>query len=468
MVVSDQNDPTETVNTETMGISDQNGPSTNENTETIRISDENCPTTNGISTEIVKSKRNVKVFRARQKTVKGVPPEIANDPKLLAAIEEKLPGNYDFEIPKTVHRCQQFEKGALVVLQMPEGLQRFAGGVAELLEEFAGVAVMVAADVAYGACCVDDVAAKMLGASLLVHYGHSCLVPNERNSVPAVLYVFVDIKFDTLHLVDKIKAVFPVSTPLALVSIVQFVASLQRLAVVLRQGGYDVLVPQTRPLSPGEVLGCTSPPLPSHPRYTVLALGDGRFHLESIMIHNPELDTYLYNPYNKVLSREYYDQPQMKRVRKNAIDVACKAQLWGLVYSTLGRQGNDAVRARLQAAIEGSGRRVVSFDHDHLDPSLLATLDGQVGAWVQVCCPRLSIDWGGDYSTPLLNPYECMVACKQTPWSETHYPMDYYANSSLGPWTPNHVPPCPCGKAPGEGCKGKRCPEAKGDSCCSK
>ena len=47
------------------------------------------------------------VFRARQKTVKGVPPEIANDPKLLAAIEEKLPGNYDFEIPKTVHRCQQ-------------------------------------------------------------------------------------------------------------------------------------------------------------------------------------------------------------------------------------------------------------------------------------------------------------------------------------------------------------------------
>ena len=61
MVVSDQNGPTETVNTETMGISDQNGPTTNENTETIRIPDENGPTTNGISTEIVKSKRNVKV-----------------------------------------------------------------------------------------------------------------------------------------------------------------------------------------------------------------------------------------------------------------------------------------------------------------------------------------------------------------------------------------------------------------------
>ena len=49
------------------------------------------------------------------------------------------------------------------------------------------------------------------------------------------------------------------------------------------------------------------------------------------------------------------------------------------------------------------------------------SLDGQVGAWVQVCCPRLSIDWGGDYSTPLLNPYECMVACKQVTVEPSFY-----------------------------------------------
>ena len=32
-------------------------------------------------------------------------------------------------------------------------------------------------DVTYGACCVDDFSAAALGADLLVHYGHSCLVP---------------------------------------------------------------------------------------------------------------------------------------------------------------------------------------------------------------------------------------------------------------------------------------------------
>lgn len=36
---------------------------------------------------------------------------------------------------------------------------------------------MVLGDVTYGACCVDDFSAKALGAQLLVHYGHSCLVP---------------------------------------------------------------------------------------------------------------------------------------------------------------------------------------------------------------------------------------------------------------------------------------------------
>lgn len=32
-------------------------------------------------------------------------------------------------------------------------------------------------DVTYGACCVDDLASDQMNCDLLVHYGHSCLVP---------------------------------------------------------------------------------------------------------------------------------------------------------------------------------------------------------------------------------------------------------------------------------------------------
>jgi len=62
----------------------------------------------------------------------------------------------------------------------------------------------VLGDVTYGACCVDDLSAAALGAQLLVHYGHSCLVPVDVTAVPC-LYVFVDIKIDVPHLVDTVR-----------------------------------------------------------------------------------------------------------------------------------------------------------------------------------------------------------------------------------------------------------------------
>jgi len=52
----------------------------------------------------------------------------------------------------------------------------------------------------------------------------------------------------------------------------------------------------------GEVLGCTSPKLNESEFDAVVYLADGRFHLESIMISNPHLKAYQYNPYSKVFS----------------------------------------------------------------------------------------------------------------------------------------------------------------------
>lgn len=54
--------------------------------------------------------------------------------------------------------------------------------------------------------------------------------------------------------------------------------------------------------------------------------------------------------------------------------------------------------------------------------------------WIQVACPRLSIDWGAsDFHAPLLSPYEAMVLLEATPWME-EYPMDYYSNEKK-PWS---------------------------------
>jgi 2-(3-amino-3-carboxypropyl)histidine synthase len=58
-----------------------------------------------------------------------------------------------------------------------------------------------------------------------------------------------------------------------------------------------------------------------------------------------------------------------------------------------------------------------------------------VECWVQIACPRLSIDWGYAFARPLLTPYEALVVLgSQEGWEDGGgtYPMDFYANNGLG------------------------------------
>lgn len=57
-----------------------------------------------------------------------------------------------------------------------------------------------------------------------------------------------------------------------------------------------------------------------------------------------------------------------------------------------------------------------------------------IDAWIQISCPRLSVDWGAEFDKPLLNVYEAMVALEAAPWDGQSYPMDYYSNEKK-PWS---------------------------------
>eukprot|EP00095_Tigriopus_kingsejongensis_P005139 maker-scaffold100_size373717-snap-gene-2.44 protein:Tk05139 transcript:maker-scaffold100_size373717-snap-gene-2.44-mRNA-1 annotation:"diphthamide biosynthesis protein 1" len=393
-----------------------------------------------MSQEVVKANPARKVFAPKAAVgvrLNKIPDDILNDPELKADIDV-LPKNYNFEVPKTIWRIRTL-KAQRVALQLPEGLTMFATTIADILEKHTGAESVIMADVTYGACCVDDYSAVALGCDLMVHYGHSCLVPVDRTSGIKMLYVFVDIKIDSLHFLETVNHNFGDMSPkprLGLVSTVQFVATLHSVAKDLREvHGFSVTIPQARPLSAGEVLGCTSPQI-EDVEYLIY-LGDGRFHLESAMIANPTLKAYRYDPYSKVFSEESYDHELMKKNRKSVIDQAKQAKVWGIILGTLGRQGNPKILDLLEEKIKSSGRKVVTLLLSEIFPQKLALMPG-VEAWIQIACPRLSIDWGMAFERPLLTPYEASVALDSIPWQEKVYPMDFYSNESLGPWTPNH------------------------------
>ncbi|KAI9574904.1 putative diphthamide synthesis protein-domain-containing protein [Boletus coccyginus] len=468
-----------------------------------------------------------------------VPEEILTDPLLNQAIKQ-LPTNYSFEVHKTIHHVRK-NRANMVALQMPEGLQMFACTIADIIERFTDALTVIMGDVTYGACCIDDYTAVALGCDMLVHYGHSCLVPIDQTSIKT-LYVFVEIAIDSTHLADTVRLNFPSDratfheqlmdseetdvdipagqkigktqylriqassstsdvpkygyalecpqepTRLALVSTIQFVSALQKLkedlvlgsensetpdslsdgTSSLRTGKYEVIIPRSKPLSPGEILGCTAPSL--NEVDALLYLGDGRFHLESIMIANPTVPAFRYDPYSKKLTRERYNHYEMRRIRDQAVQSARESiaslppslvpteldpttessgpqhhPLWGVVLGTLGRQGSFK---QLQAITNQLSTPRISIPYvpiliSEVSPAKLCLFNPHISTFVQTSCPRLSIDWGYAFARPLLSPYETNVALGQaSSWmgeaagggevKNKKYLMDFYEAGT--PW----------------------------------
>lgn len=80
-----------------------------------------------------------------------------------------------------------------------------------------------------------------------------------------------------------------------------------------------------------------------------------------------------------------------------------------MILGTLGRQGSPKIFQRIRQLL-GKSRRVYLFLMAELNPAKMSTINGievrqvhsntykMFQAWVQVSCPRLSIDWGSGFS----------------------------------------------------------------------
>ncbi|CCH43631.1 Diphthamide biosynthesis protein 1 [Wickerhamomyces ciferrii] len=361
-----------------------------------------------------------------------VPQEILEDKELNEAIK-LLPSNYNFEIHKTVWNIKK-QNAKRVALQMPEGLLIYSLIISDILEQFCGVETIVMGDVSYGACCIDDFTARSLNCDFIVHYAHSCLVPIDITLIK-VLYIFVTINIDETHLIKTIQRNFPSNSKIATFGTIQFNPTIHAIKDKLANNEEHpiyTIPPQIMPLSKGEVLGCTSQRLDKEDIDAMIYVGDGRFHLESAMIHNPEIPAYRYDPYSRKFTREYYDQKQLIKIRHDAIQTASKAKKIGLILGALGRQGNINTLANLESNLSKRGIIVVKIILSEIFPQKLSMFD-DIDAFIQVACPRLSIDWGYAFNKPLLTPYEANVMMEMDKmWNENYYPMDYYGKDGYG------------------------------------
>lgn len=205
------------------------------------------------------------------------------------------------------------------------------------------------------------------------------------------------------------------------------------------------------------MLGCTAPKVKVDKNESiVIFIADGRFHLEAMMIANPGVKTFRYDPYLGKLLLEEYDNDGMREVRRKAIEKGKGVRSWGIVLGTLGRQGNLRILERLQKMMIDRGFDYVVVLMSEISPQRVELFEEEVDGWIQIGCPRLSIDWGEAFKKPLLTPFEAEIALGCIPgwWEKSSaaccgdYPMDYYAQDG-GEWNSSYAkkkPLRPCQK----------------------
>jgi 2-(3-amino-3-carboxypropyl)histidine synthase len=307
----------------------------------------------------------------------------------------------------------------------------------------AGSEAIVLGDTTYGACCVDDTLARALGAGLLVHFGHAGVVPravtDAQDGSFAVLYVrAVARAWSEAAAADAIAQALAgtggAATPsrVALVSTAQFSRGLPRLCELLRGRGVDAFLPQIGELGPGEILGCTAPAMPPDVR-AILFVGDGRFHVEAAAMANPTARTMRYDPYTQKVTDQPLDAAELARIRADAVAKARAAKIVGIAFSTLGRQASRMTLARIEAALDTAQVEHVAFCMDDVSPAAVAQYP-EIDAWVQLACPRLSIDWSSGFSVPILTAHEAIEAFSHRGAAATaeitRIPMDNWAFGS--------------------------------------
>ncbi|KAI5184989.1 2-(3-amino-3-carboxypropyl)histidine synthase [Nematocida homosporus] len=375
--------------------------------------------------------------------------------RVIAGVEY-LPVNYRFEIDKTLVQIRR-RGSKRIALQFPEGIIHLATVISDIIRGASEVEeVVILSDVVYGACCLDDISAFLIGCDLLIHYGHSCLFEIPK-SLLGVVYVFVEISFAVEHCVAMALQHLD-CTDLSVLGTIQYSGAVRRIRRIIQEtvqrrigenrdkisenrngmegsskecknacSSEGVVVPRIMPLSPGEVLGCTSPAVKTG---NLLFVAEGRFHLESTMIHNPHRKFFRYCPATKTLTEEKHDYTQFRTIRRQQQLKALECQQFLVIFGTLGRQGGQMILKRVLASLKAHNRAFTCAYLSEIDETFMDSVDKNT-AIIEIACPRIAIDWGTTFEQPLLTPFEYFTLEQEV----ADYPMDYYARDGQEkPW----------------------------------
>ncbi|UCE29125.1 MAG: diphthamide biosynthesis enzyme Dph2 [Candidatus Bathyarchaeota archaeon] len=302
-----------------------------------------------------------------------------------------------------------------VLIQLPEGLKREGPRLGAIVEK-AGAVPFVSADSCYGACDLATLDAESLGVDLIVHYGHSEMMKQER-----VQTLFVEARA-TISIKSSVKKAIRLLknySNIGLVATIQHTHMLNKARELLLKGGKTVAIGDAgQSKYAGQVIGCdfSNARLISKDVEAFLFLGGGRFHAIGVELVTGK-PTIVADPYER---RAYPVRDEVVRVLKERWASICKAKeakAFGVLIGL--KTGQKRVRdaLRMKRKLEKNGRKATLLSIREITPNVLMQFLG-INAYVNTACPRISLDDTLSFRKPVLTYNETLVMLGRKSWEE--------------------------------------------------
>ena len=283
----------------------------------------------------------------------------------------------------------QRRKPVSVALNGPDGILPKIQEIASRIMERFGIPAYVLADSCFGTCDMNTNGAKVLGAEILFHIGHTINSTSFGENV-VLVDAFDNISFDSVarKCADKFRG-----KTVSLVTDSQHLHEIDKVKNTLEQGGITVKVGRGRgQLNDGQVFGCEFYPV-METRDTVDAnifLGQSNFHAAGVAL-STDRPTYVLDPYfNEIRDvTEFAKTLQKKSIL--AVYKAANAESFGIVVGLKEGQFSKLTALKFKKELEGLGKKVQLFALTDITDDKLRNLKG-IDAFIQVACPRISTD----------------------------------------------------------------------------
>ncbi len=277
-----------------------------------------------------------------------------------------------------------------VALNGPDGILPKIQDTASSIMETFGIPAYVLADSCFGTCDMNSNGAKVLGAEILFHIGHTINSTSFGDNI-ILVDAFDDVSFES---VAKKCAIELGGKAVSLVTDSQHLHEVDKVKKILEEEGkIRVNIGKGKgQLNDGQVFGCEFYPV-TETKDVVDAnvfLGQSNFHAAGIALSTNK-PTYVLDPYFNEIREVTEFAQKLQRKAILAVYKAAEAESFGIIVGLKEGQFSKTTALKFKKELERLGKKVQLFALTDITDEKLRNLKG-IDAFIQVACPRISTD----------------------------------------------------------------------------